>query len=284
MSLASLSEDTDVPVTMEEAAPDTTITQDLAHDEARFGDNLRREQPLVWWGTLVGPFLITAAALTTLALTRGVEWVLQLVGTGFVTFFGLGRFVILLGRDRAGIHPENAAEAAEHARFKFFSAMELFALVTWMDLLVGVLLVCHAGFLYRIPRLGPALIKVRAEGEFFMRYQPWVRRFTFLGLTLFVGIPVAATGSVGASIFGRLLGMTRKATLLAILCGTILGNGAIYLLGRHLFQKVPFFDPENPLNVLVGAGVILLVVVLLGWRYKKLKASYMSANSVRKAA
>jgi uncharacterized membrane protein len=273
---------------MDDAATNTPtpapIPHDLVHDEARFGDNLRREQPVVWWATLVGPFLITGAALFTLTITRGVDWVLQLLGTAFVTFFGLGRFVILLGRDGAGIHPESAAEAADRARFQFFTSMELFAMVTWMDLVAGVLLVCHAGFLYKIPRLGPALVKVREEGEFFMRYQPWMRRFTFLGLTVFVAIPVAATGSVGAAIFGRLLGMTRKATLMAILAGTILGNGSMYLLGQHIIKHIPFFDPQSPLNLVVGAALIFLLVLLLGWRYKKLKARYMTASHVRKAA
>jgi uncharacterized membrane protein len=272
------------PATMDDAAHDSPASHDLVHDEATFGDNLRREQPIVWWATLIGPFLVSAAALFTLTVTRGVEWVLQLLGTAVVTFFGLGRFVILLGRDAGGIHPESAAEAAERARFQFFTAMELFTLVSWMDVMVGVLLVCHAGFLYRIPRLGPALLRVRGEGEFFMRFQPWVRRFTLLGLTVFVAIPVAATGSVGASIFGRLLGMTRKATLMAILAGTIIGNGAIYLLGRHLFKHIPFFDPQSPFNLVVGAGLIVVLVVFLGWRYKKLKARYMSATALKQAA
>jgi hypothetical protein len=257
---------------------------DLVGQETKFGDDLRRQQPLLWWATLIGPIAISGAALVVLGLSRGVDWVLQLMGTAVVTFFGLGRFVILLGSDGGGIHPEDAAEAAERARFSFFTAMELFAMVSWMDMVAGVLLVFHAGFLFKIPKLGPALLKVRSEGEFFMKYQPWVRRFTFAALTLFVAIPVAATGSVGAAIFGRLLGMTRKATLLAILAGTVIGNGAIYLIGRHIIRYVPFFDPRSPLNLLAGAGIILLLVVLLGWRYNKLKQRYMGVTQVRKAA
>ncbi|HYE62684.1 MAG TPA: small multi-drug export protein [Phycisphaerales bacterium] len=271
---------------MTKAATDQPRTDavDLLSEESRFGDSLKRDHPALWWTTLVGPFALTGAALVVLGLHRGYEWMLQLIGTAAVTFFGLGRFVILLGKDGGGIHPEDAAEQAERARFSFFTAMELFGLVTWMDVCAGVLLVCHAGFLFKIPKLGPALLKVRGEGEFFMRYQPWIRRFTFAGLTLFVMIPVAATGSVGAAIIGRLLGMTRKATLLAILAGTLIGNGLIYLLGRHLVRHIPFFDPSNPLNLLAGVGVILLIVLLLGWRYKKLKARYTASGDLRKAA
>lgn len=257
---------------------------DLMGEETKFGDDLRRTRPFVWWSTLIGPIALSAAALVVLGLHRGFDWMLQLMGTAVVTFFGLGRFVILLGQGGGGINPEDAAEAAERARFSFFTSMELFALVTWMDVMVGMLLIFHAGFLFKIPKLGPALVKVRSEGEFFMKYQPWVRRFASLGLTLFVMIPVAATGSVGAAIFGRLLGMTRKATLLAILAGTIIGNGLIYLIGRHVIRYVPFFDPRSPLNLLAGAGIILLLVIFLAWRYNKLKQRYLSASEVRKAA
>lgn len=242
----------------------------LVEREASFGREFRTQYPLVWWGTLLGPFVLSAAVLVVLWIVRGWDFVLQLLGTALVTFFGLGRFVILLGSDRARTEGAGLAEASEAARFKFMTAFELFCMVTWMDLCAATLLVFHAGFLFKLPKLGPRLLTLREEGVFFMQYQPWMRRFTLLGLTLFVMFPLAATGSVAGSIFGQLLGMHRKSVLLAIVLGTLVGNGSMYFFGG-LIRRLGIFDPSNPWNLIGGAVLIIAVIAFLGYRYNAMK-------------
>lgn len=239
--------------------------------EAKFADSFRRDFPLAWWATLLGPFLITAALLATLAASRGVDFVLKLAGTAVVTFFGLGRFVILFGSDapKADIAGLTAFEQ-EAKQFNFLTRGELFTMVTWMDLFVAILLVFHAGFMFRIPKVGPKLLALREEGQFFMSVQPWMRRFAFLGLAAFVVIPIAATGSVGGSILGRMLGMSRFATIMAIVVGTLLGNSVMLLAGKAL-SKIPFFDPHNPLSLVAGVVVIAGLIFFLNVHYKRLK-------------
>lgn len=252
----------------------------LRAEEETFGEGFRRQRPVVWWATLVGPLAATAGVLLALGLTRGYDFVLKLVGTAIGTFFGLGRFVILLGSDQparhAALSPEHAGEAA---RYKFMTSVELFAMVTWMDVLAATLLIFHAGFLYRIPWLGPRMLALHGDGQFFLRYQPWIRRFTFVGLAMFVMIPVAATGSVGGAILGRLLGMTRRASLLAILCGTLAGNAMMFSLGRAI-RRIPFLDPHNPWNYAAGLGIIVLVIALLNGRYRSLKRRLLAEGIV----
>lgn len=247
---------------------------EILHAEVRFGDTLKRDYPLIWWATLIGPFVLTAATLGYLWFDRGWEFMVKLCGTALVTFFGLGRFVILLGSDQTAA-TASAIEGADRARFSFLTSTELLVMVTWMDLFVACLLIFHAGFLFRIPKLGPALLKLREEGEFFMSYQPWMRRFTFVGLVLFVAFPLAATGSVAGSIFGRLLGMSKLATCLALVAGTALGNGGMYLVGQAILAWVPFFNPNNPWNLLLGAALIFGIIFLLGWRYTHLKRAHL---------
>lgn len=237
-------------------------------DEVTYGDTFRRDYPLGWWATLLAPFVLTGAMLASLGLTRGWDFVAKLVAAATSSFFVLGRFVILLGSGEAG--PAFEGHAEDVAKFKFLSTPELFTMVTWMDLCTACLLVFHASFIYKIPKLGPRLLSLRDEGQFFLRYQPWIRRFTFVGLSVFVAIPIAATGAIAGSIFGRLLGMTRTATILAIFCGTMLGNGAMLAL-RGVIHKLPFLDPNNPWNLAIGIAVIVGVVGLLNWRYRKLK-------------
>ena len=257
--------------TPDHGVPAVLSESDLLGHESRFADTFKKDYPVLWWLTLVGPFVATGLALGLIWLDRGGEYVAKLVGRGVATFFGLGRFVILFGSDMKG----GAASAypEEASRFSFMTSRELFAMVTWMDLCTACLLIFHAGFLYSIPKLGPSLLKLRAEGEFFMRTQRWIRRFTFIGVAIFVSFPLASTGSVAGSIFGRLLGMSRKATCAALVAGTLMGNGVMFL-GSELLNKVPFFDKDNPLNIVGGIVLLVGVILLLNWRYRRFKKQF----------
>ncbi|MBX3409206.1 MAG: small multi-drug export protein [Phycisphaeraceae bacterium] len=248
---------------------------DLEAHEVHFADGFKRDYPITWWATMLGPFVATAILLSVLSIQRGGDFVLKLAGTALVTFFGLGRFVIIFGSDAPKIDLEDVAIHA--SKFNFLTRAELFTMVSWMDMCAATLLIFHAGFLYKIPKLGPRLLALREEGEFFMRYQPWVRRFTFIGLVIFVTFPIAATGSVAGSIFGRLLGMSRWATMTALVCGTLIGNSIMLVIGKAV-SKVPFFNPNNPLNLVAGAGLIIIVLFILNWRYQKIKKQYALAN------
>jgi uncharacterized membrane protein len=247
------------------------------HADLHRVDDLRDRWPIMWWLTLLGPPGFTLLALGLMGLVRGWEEVIKTVAAGIISFFGMGRFVILFGSGGEGLG--GAEDAAIRAKFDFLTTGELFLMVTWMDMCWAVLLVCHMSFLFRIPRIGPALLRLREEGEFFMAYQPWVRRFTFVGLSLFVSFPVAATGAVAGSIFGRLLGMSRRAVLLAVFTGAVLGNGIMYFVGRAVTQWLPIFDPSNPWNLVAGVGVIVGLLLILNWRYQSFKRNFMSSRS-----
>ena len=162
------------------------------------------------------------------------------------TFFFLGKFVIL--------HSE---------------PLKLFALVVYMDVMTGMLLVFHAGFLFRIPYLGSRLLVVARDSQQLLAGHPWIRRATFVGTTLFVMFPLAATGAVGAAIFGRLLGMSRLSTFLAICLGSVLGCGLMFY-GSVLIDT--YIGRENPLLTIGGVAVIVALILLLNYRYRKMKS------------
>ncbi len=234
----------------------------IVDEEGRFGDAFRRDHPVVWLLTLVGPFAATAAMLLVVLLAHGGEYARRLAATAAVTFLFFGRFVILGGTEGGGADPEFREVHA------FLSRGELFAMVLWMDLATAVLLVFHAGFLFRMPLLGPRLAAVVEDGQFILSRQPWMRRATFAGLVAFVMFPLAATGSVGGAIFGRLLGLSRGAAILAIAIGSLLGCGLMYLgagvVNRHL-------DRDNPWLTISGVAVVAGIIVLLNWRYRRMK-------------
>ncbi|MFO0830126.1 MAG: small multi-drug export protein [Phycisphaerales bacterium] len=254
------------------ASPNHTPTandeQSLLADEHAFRDQFRSDHPFVWAFTLFAPFVGTGLALAAAFVAEGGEFLRKLLAAAVATFFFFGRFVILGGTDVPGPHEENVAS--------FLTRGELFAMVVWMDVAIAMLFVYHASFLYRMPVVGPRLLRLVEDGQFILAHQPWIRRATFVGLVAFVFFPLAATGAVGGSIFGRLLGMSRRATFCAILLGSVLGCTAMYLgagvINSHL-------NRDNPWLTVGGIAVVAGIIVLLNWRYRKLKRRVMAARS-----
>jgi uncharacterized membrane protein len=222
-----------------------------------FESSFGRNYPLVWWGTLIGPVVVTLSIVATLAWWYGWAFVGKLMTTAVVAFFVFGRFIILGG-----------GEAGSDEIRSFLSSGQLFALMTYLDLLVAVLLSFHIGFMFKIPILGPKIGELVADGQVILKLQPWMRKATFWGLVAFVIFPLAATGSVGGSIFGRLLGMSRFSTLVGIATGSLIGNGIMYL-GSDVINR--YLDKNNPLLFWGGVAVIVGLVFLLERRYRKMK-------------
>jgi hypothetical protein len=252
----------------EPSGPSEHDEQSLLAEESRYGDHFRHEHPTVWLVTLIGPFIATAAVLALTWIVQGTDFMQKLFATALATFFFFGRFVILGGTEGAEIDP-NAPEI-------FLSRGELFLMVMWMDMFAASIFVYHAGFIYRLPWLGPKLLSLVKDGQFILQHQPWIRRATFIGLVAFVAFPLAATGSVGGSIFGRLLGLSRGATFAAIFLGSLLGCGSMYLFAGLINR---YLDRDNPWLTVGGIAVIAGLILLLNWRYQKMKRAAFAGRS-----
>ena len=246
------------------ATEDPSPVPDRAADEAE-NARFRREHPFWWWVTLIGPALATIVALLLIGHLRGADFAWRLVGTAFATFFFFGRFVILGG---------SSGEVGDiHA---FMTNGELFAMVFWMDMVVASVLAFHLGFMYRIPFLGPRIAALEQDGEFILDSNRWMRRATFFGLIAFVAFPLAATGSVGGAIFGRLLGMSRVATFSGVMLGSLLGCGAMYLGAELIGVRV---DGDNPWLLVGGVAVIAGLILFLNHRYSVMKKRYLDTRN-----
>lgn len=232
-------------------------SEHLAAHEGDFYASFRRDYPLTWLLTLVGPPLGTVALLVVIGIVAGWKFVRNLAVTGVFTFFFFGKFVILGGNGHA---PEGTAE--------FLTNRELFFMVVYMDVMTAMLLVCHAGFLFRIPYLGKRLLSLAEDGQFILKLHPWMRRATFVGMVGFVMFPLAATGAVGGAIFGRLLGMSRISTFLGICLGSVLGCALMFYGSKQIDL---YLDRDNPLNIIAGIGIIVALILLLNHRYRDMK-------------
>lgn len=237
------------------------LTASLDKDE----DGLWRRHRIIWLATLVGPVVVTLAVLALVYLAAGTEYTTRLVTTALTGIFLFGRFIILAGHD-----PEVATVTGA------FASWQLFLMVTYMDLIVAIFLMFHAGFLFRLPWFGSRAATLVEDGQFLLHSQPWIRRATFLGLVLFVAIPLAAMGSVGGTIFGRMLGIARPRIFLAILLGSLLGNGVMWT-GSDLINR--FVDKDHPVVRFGGVILILAVIALIEFLYRRAKSAERSTTN-----
>ncbi|MHC4878458.1 MAG: small multi-drug export protein [Planctomycetota bacterium] len=246
----SLTESEDV---IDADAAELTASLDKAEER------LWKRHRTIWWATLVGPILITVAMVASIYLVSGPEFTGRLLTTALTGMFLFGRFIILAGHD-----PEVAKITGN------LSSLQLFVMVTYLDLIVAVTLMFHTGFLFRLPWFGSRAAAFVNDGRFLIRSQPWIRRTTFFGLVLFVAIPLAAMGSLGGTILGRMLGVTRPRIFLAILFGSLLGNGIMWL-GSDMINR--FVDKNHPVVRFGGIVLILCLIGLIEFLYRHVKRS-----------
>ena len=212
----------------------------------------------------MGPFVLSGLLLLGLFYYAGWEFASRLITHTLLALWLVGRFIILSGAE-GGVNDFEGA----------LSAFQLFVLMSYLDIMTALVLAFHIGFLFRLPLVGPRVAALVTDGHFILDAQPWMRRATFLGLIAFVGFPLAATGSVGGSIFGRLLGLSRPSTFLCICIGSVIGNGLMYWFADIID---PWVDKDSWLIRFGGIAAIVLIVILLERRYRMLRDRYAASN------
>lgn len=222
----------------------------------------------VWWLSFLGPWATALVILASYYLVEGPEGLKNLALAISATFIALGRFVILFGG-------EEPIKFTENIVFQMTSA-ELFVMLTIMDFLVAFFVAFHMDFLFRAPILGPKLAEMVSDGRFILKHQPWIRNVAFVGLVMFVIFPSSTTGSIGGSIFGRLLGMKRSRVVTAILIGSLLGNGLMWALAGWISQ---YIEGDNIWLKLSSVIVMIVILFLVERYYRSLKKKYLALEA-----
>jgi uncharacterized membrane protein len=199
--------------------------------------------------------------LILLGLINGWDYPQKLISHAFLTAAFLGRFVILMGME----------DAAQDKFQILLEPSELFALVTYLDVITAIFVAFHMGILFRLPYIGEKIAMLVWDGKSILQTYPWIKRMAFVGLVLFVVFPTSTTGSIGGSIFGRLLGMGRTMTVSGVLLGSVIGNGLMFFFAKQINQ---FVDPQNVWIKVVGIAIVVALFVLIEIRYQRTKRKY----------
>ncbi len=226
-----------------------------------FEKNFHKNYFPLWLGTLIGPGILTLVAFGIVYVVAGPKFCSQLLFATGASFAFLGRFSII-------------------TPFPGLTPTDLFWMVTFQDVLVALFFAFHVGFMFQVPWIGPKIAALSSDSEFILSHQPWMKRMTFIGLLAFIAFPLAATGSVGGAIFGRLLGLSRWAIFWGSSIGAVIGNAGMLFLA----EVVQEYLPENSLIVKWGGiAVIILIIVFLERRYASLKRAFEQQKAATNA-
>lgn len=229
----------------------------------QFETRFRKEQFPLWLASLVGPWVATAIYLGLYYVIAGPERAWALLVAAALAFGAAGRFIIPL--------QQTIPNLGEWSRL--LTPEEMFWWVSFQDVMVALFLSVHIGFMFRLPFVGHKIAELTVDGELILSKQPWMRRFTFLGLLAFIAFPLAATGSAGGAIFGRLLGLSRWAIFWGSAIGGVVGNAAMYYLSKSVLKYLP---QDNPLVQWSGVLTVIAIIIFLERRYAKMKRQFLS--------
>ena len=247
---------------------------DHHHETEDFEEIYRHDHPIAWWLALLGPVVITSVILGLIYVFQGPDVVYSYLAAAATAFFILGRFIILIGQNEPSVDAAWFVKYTEH-----LDARNLFMMLTYLDTMVAMFVAFHMGIVFRIPWLGPRIRDIVSDGQFILRKQPWIRRTAFAGLVCFVIFPTSTTGSVGGSIFGRLLGMKRWRVVVAILIGSMLGNGLMLLFSEQISKYVK--NDSWTLRI-TGVAAMIIALFLFERKFRRIKNEHLAQEELNR--
>jgi len=216
--------------------------------------SIGRRSSLLSWVNLIAPLLVMALAIVLLDRSGDLTRVSRAVG---VAFFALGKLIVVFG-------------AAPDATFKM-TPWELAPMVVFMDLLLAYFLGFNLHFIYRVPRVGPWILRVMMFCRYVLEHRPWMRRWAFTGVLLFVFFPITGSGAPAACILGRLVGLRPLTTFVAIMVGSVTGCALLATFAARLEPILEQFQNEWWFRSAGYAvlGILVLLLYRLGRRLSK---------------
>jgi len=201
------------------------------------------------WSFIVGPFvgfgliLLVAGSL----IHPGAAGFLLSVAAG--TFVGGGKLVILAG----------AVESAPVGHW------EIAGLVVYIDVATAVGVLGGMPQLYRIPGFGRRLEAARDSSARLLQKNPWMHRLAFATLAGFVAVPLNGTGALVGALLGRLMGLSRKAIVMATACGSLTASVALALASNLWAERINELVTRPYLGLASVAVTLGITILISRW-------------------
>ncbi len=141
-----------------------------------------------------------------------------------------------------------------------------------LDVAVSLFVVWNFDLALKIPLVGRLLESGMTVGRNYTETQPWLRRFSTIGLILFIFFPLQGTGAMNGAILGRLLGLDKSRVFSCVCIGSI-ASSLVIALGADVLLDVYRQNPALGIGLLVAiVAVSLAGVVALKMREKRLRS------------
>jgi len=202
---------------------------------------------------LLGPVLIVGVFWAVVCLAASRQLADEALGAGAIFLTIVGPSVIF-GPAMTGTHV-----------FAHLSTWDLVGVSTFFSLATAFFYSFNLDLLERLPKLGPRLRLMRRSMRATLERKPWIRRWALFGVGFFVLLPLPGSGTLGGSIMGRLIGLSRLGSFLAVAAGGTLVCVAYGWFGATWLRFSEAHRLGMPIQI-GGALAFLALVVFLGRR------------------
>jgi len=204
-----------------------------------------------------GPFAVTALVLSVIYLMTDA-WTLHEVWiTGTVSLLGAGTTVVF-----------GEAALGDNTFDLQLDTWQLAYVVMFVNAVSGWFYTYNLDLLQKLPKVGPWLRRSRVNARAMLEHRPWIRRWAVVGVSLFVITPLPGSGALGGSLVGRLVGITKRATVTAVAVAGVVVCSAYALLANELKDALDRLEQYTPFWVRLA--VFVLAAFVLVWGMAKL--------------
>ena len=115
----------------------------------------------------------------------------------------------------------------------------------------------------KVPFLGPWIDNFEKTGHEKLEKRPWVRRWAFFGVALFVAFPFQGSGGIGGSIIGRIVGLDKRKVWYSIIVGSLFGCFLIACISYYAANLITsMFGNWTIFNIIFPIIIIAIIVYL----------------------
>jgi uncharacterized membrane protein len=145
-----------------------------------------------------------------------------------------------------------------------FSPLFLSGLAVLVESCIALFVTVNLDLLFKLAWLGHGLRGMEKNGRETLSQRPWVRRMVFLGVIVFVSIPVPGTGVVGGTVAARLVGLGAVRSFIAVIIGTVIGAYGM-AMGAATLAKTFFPMRDSAWFGILRFVIIVSIILLLSW-------------------
>jgi uncharacterized membrane protein len=159
--------------------------------------------------------------------------------------------------------------AALPGKFLIFTALipesplgpwEVAVLAVATDVAMALTLAVGLGWIMRFPAFADSLKSVHDKAQKVLAEFPRLRRMAFWGVVFFVFLPLPASGAIGGTFLGQLLGLTRTMGAIAVIAGGALVSAVFAGLATFMGARASEFFESWWVK-----GISLALFALIAW-------------------